>query len=409
MKNKTLFIIFFFIAITFLSKASDTLYFRFSNYVVIDASPYDTLTFDLEIKSSTTGTYLAGFQTDINFNTTVFGTNAQPVSITPLDMVGPAMIITAGPSNPHPYSFRYAIAAIAIGNPYDPATLSLVPTTSWGKLIRYKMLVLNNTQDLGMSFDINLMTGNQMFVQTITTTLSDYMPIVAANNLLNYPSTPTTFNLLMSELGDPSNSNADFIELYNPGASAIDFSLHSWYLTVFNGATYQDVQLAGSIGAGGTHVIGSNSFAAAYPGKTSDQSSSIIEQDGTVTWYLSVLNPYNDGIMVDLYDGDNFPFNGKHAVRRYNVILPNTNFTPDEWGISPAENMDMTPGSHRVTLYWDGSNGVNWADTANWSPSFVPDVGHNADVPVTIMPPPTVGSGTNANCHDVNNATPGSK
>jgi hypothetical protein len=71
--------------------------------------------------------------------------------------------------------------------------------------------------------------------------------------------------------------------------------------------------------------------------------------------------------------------------------------------------MDMTPGSHRATLSWDGSTDIDWFDTANWTPSYVPDAGHNAQVPVFIVPPPTVTTGSSANVHNVENGSSGSK
>jgi len=89
--------------------ASDTLYYRFNNYIIKDASPYDTLIMEIDIRSSKTGTYLVACQVDLHFNTTAFGNNAQPVSVTHLEMVGPAMILSLG-QNPTPNAYRYAIS-----------------------------------------------------------------------------------------------------------------------------------------------------------------------------------------------------------------------------------------------------------------------------------------------------------
>jgi len=387
------------------SNGSDTLYYRFSNYVVKDASPNDTLIFDIEIRSSTSGTYLSGFQHDIYFNTSVFGINALPVAVMPLELFTAAFIVPSGPMNPTTNSFRYANFPFP---PYNPAALALVPAT-WAKLVRYKMLIINNTENLGLQFNVAAMTGNQKYVQTVTILANSYSPIVASNDLLNFPSTPTSFDLLISELGDPSDSDADFIELYNAGASPVDFSLHEWYLTVFNGITYQDIPLSGTLGAGECHVVGGSAFGSAYPGKGADQTAGLVEQNGTVSWYLTLLSPYSTGILADQYNGGSVPFTGKHAVRKYSITQPGSSFNTVEWTVTPANNMIMTPGSHRATIDWDGSTDIEWADTSNWTPSYVPDAGHNAQVPVSVVPPPTISSGTGANVHDVTNGLPEAK
>jgi hypothetical protein len=185
----------------------------------------------------------------------------------------------------------------------------------------------------------------------------------------------------------------------------VDFSLFPWYLTVYDGSVYQNIQMTGILGIGDAYVLGGSSFAAAYPGKTADATSAIAEQNGTVSWYLTLWNPYNTGIYIDQYNGTTLSFSGKHSVRRYSVTAPTTTFTISEWEATPAANMDMTPGSHRVTLTWDGSTGPVWADTANWTPPFIPDVGHNAEVPISIIPAPNIGAGTTVNLHDVFNGS----
>jgi hypothetical protein len=388
------------------SKGADTLYVRFNNYYIKDATPYDTLIFDVEIKSFTSGTYLCGFQTDIYFNTTTFGLNALPVAVIPLDLVTAAFIVPVGPANPASNYFR-------VGNtcfpPYIPANLAQVPTASWGKLIRFKMLVLNNSQNLGISFNLTAMGINEKFVKTITSSASAYTPLVSTNTLAGIPSTPTNMNLLISELGDPSNSGADFIEIYNTGTGAVNFALGpACYLTMYDGSTYQNFQLTGNIDMGGAYVAGGNNYASAYPGKASDQTNGLVDQNGTDSWYLTIGSPYPSGVLVDLYNGSTLPYTGKHAVRRYMVTSPDQTFTLSEWGVTDATNMDMTPGSHRVTLEWDGSTGMNWRDTSNWTPSYVPDVGHDALIPDYVLPQPSIPTGTNMNVHDLLNGT-GSK
>jgi len=381
------------------SFGSDTLYYRFNEYTVVDGSPYDTLIFDLEIRSSTAGTYLVGFQTDLYFNTVVFGANAQPVSITPLAMVGPSVTFPLGPSNPASNRFRYALTQLS--PPYNPATLSLVPTASWGKLIRYKMLVLDNSQNAGLVFNLVSMGPNQKFVKVITNTTTKYTPVIAYNSLLNFPTTLTNEDLMFSEVADPDGSNAFFVELYNAGDNAIDFSIYPWYITAWDGAIYTDVQLVGTIGVGDTWVLGGNAgtFTTAYPGRVADQYNALAG-GGTTYYYLTSFGPYLLGKFIDLYGGSGSGFTGKHAVRHYSVTSPNTTWTPGEWVISPAGDIDMTPVSHRSLLTWDGTS-AEWHSQANWAEGYIPDAGHNVSIPNAGETTPVISFGDNAYCEDL--------
>ena len=286
-------------------------------------------------------------------------------------MMTPAMDVEVGPVSQTDSIFRYG--AFQLFGPFDPDNLALVPTSSWGKLIRCKMLVQDNSENTGLHFKLSTMTGNQKFVQNDTNVLSNYSPIFASNDLLDFPSTPTVFNLMFSEISDPSNSDAGFVEIYNAGDYSVDFSLYPWYLTLYDGS-YHSLQLTGTLDAGATHVIGGSSFSTAYPGKTADQTFNYVENSGMDSCFLSFLNAYNNGILIDLYDGSTAAYTGKHAVRPYVIDSPSTVFSSSDWNITPATNMDMTPGSHHATLDWDGSSDDNWRDTSNWTPPYVPDV-----------------------------------
>jgi hypothetical protein len=272
------------------------------------------------------------------------------------------------------------------------------------------MLVQNNSQNVGLNFNIASMTGQEKFVFTITNTALNYSPIVASNNLLTLPAQPTNTRLMISELGDPSNSDADFVEIYNAGSSTVNFSAGaSYYLTVFNGSTYQNFQLTGILAAGDTYVVGGTYYFTAYPGKAADQTNALVDQNGAASWYLTLGSAYGTGFLIDLYNGTTLPFTGKHAVRRFQVVYPNATFTPSEWGAPAATNMDMTPGSHRVILTWDGTSSSNWRDTSNWTPSYVPDLGHDAVLPDNVLPLPVISTGNEMNCHDLINGATGSK
>jgi hypothetical protein len=398
MKKIKTFLIIMLAYLSLASFGSDTLYYRFNNYQVVDGAPNDTLIFELEIRSNTVGTYLVGFQTDIYFNTVAFGTNAQPVGITPLTMVGPGLILPLGPANPTNNSFRYSLTAFP--PPYNPATLSLVPTTSWGKLIRYKMEVLDNNQLAGMQFNITAMTNNQKFIKVAGMTTTKYVPIRAYNNLLNLPLTLTNNDLLFSEVADPDGSNGFFVELYNAGDSPVDFSIYPWYLTAWDGASYSNVQMTGTIGVGDTWVLGGDPswFTGAYPGRVADQYNALAD-GGTTYYYLTTFAPYLSGNLIDLYGGTGSNYTDKHAVRHYDVTSPNPTWTPGEWVISQAGDIDMTPQSHRATLNWDGNPGSEWRAQNNWAEGYIPDAGHDVSILNAGETIPVISFGDNAYCH----------
>ena len=88
-----------------------------------------------------------------------------------------------------------------------------------------------------------------------------------------------------------------------------------------------------------------------------------------------------------------------HAVRHYNVVSPN--LTPDltEWVFSAAQDIDMTAGSHRADLNWNGATAA-WRNTANWTEGFIPDAGHNVVIP-DAGTTPMISNGMNAYSHDL--------
>ena len=147
-------------------------------------------------------------------------------------------------------------------------------------------------------------------------------------DLLTLPSNPNT-SLLFSEIGDPSDLTSNsFVEIYNAGATTVDFTNHyAWY---FNVNETTSTKLSGTLAAGAVAVIP-------------------ITDAGTSSFLLTTYGDYTTGTDIDLYNGAaaGYDFTGKHAVRHYNITAPNTTFTGSEWVISPAEDIDMTDGSHR--------------------------------------------------------------
>jgi hypothetical protein len=160
------------------------------------------------------------------------------------------------------------------------------------------------------------------------------------------------------------------------------------------------VQLTGTLTAGDSYIVGGTSYAGGYPGKTADLTSAIVTGAGTLYHYLSMYGPYTEGTFIDYYGGAGSAYTGKHAVRHYNVVAPATTFTASDWVISTASNIDMTPGSHRKTLNWDGSAGTEWRDTTNWTASYVPDAGHYVVIPNNGVVP-VIGNGDNAYMHNL--------
>ena len=70
-----------------------------------------------------------------------------------------------------------------------------------------------------------------------------------------YSSLPVQPNvsLMFSEIGDPSNTTTNFVEIYNAGSTSVDFTNHySWFLSV-NGSS--SVQLTGTLAAGAKYTV----------------------------------------------------------------------------------------------------------------------------------------------------------
>lgn len=402
-KASMIFLAFF---LTVLSSQSQSITYRFNNYMVIPGFVHDTLIFDIEAKSNVGTTYTACFSVFVNFSEAAFGPNAVPVSVQRLNLTLPAGYNWNTPaSNAGSNRFASSFQAFIILPPfmfsYQTAYLSNL-TTAFQAVARYKM-VITGTGPLGIGFDTPGMTGQSLYVLNSGGTLATaYTPVSAANSLINLPPDPTNFYLLFSELGDPSNSSANFIEIYNAGPTSVDLSSYLWYLSVDGSSS---VLLTGTLPAGDTYVIANNAgdFTAAYPGKSYDLVSNIIGTAGTTGFELSIYGDHTDGMTVDIYNGSTsgYNFSGKHAVRRYDVVYPNSFPSSSEWVITAAENIDMTPGSHRQTLAWTGISNDTWRDATNWSPQYVPDAGHNIQIPETTSILPVVGTGETMHVNDL--------
>jgi hypothetical protein len=401
-KIKSLLILGILILVGFVGQSQQGITYRFNNMKIVPAAGPDTLIFDVEAKGTTNLTYTTTFTLKIDFLPSAFGANAVPVVVQQLAL-----------SLPTGYNFNTLVASVDANTftstflafktlpphtgTYQIAFLSNLTTTYQG-LVRYKMLI-TGTGDCGIAFLISgggsMQTGqNYVLVNNATATIN-YNPITAANNLLTLPSDPN-MNLMVSEVGDPSSTTTNFVEIYNAGATTVDFTNgFAWYLNA-NGSS--SVQLTGTLAAGGKYTVASDAI-----DFTPSLTSAVVGTGGTTNYLLSTYGDYATGTGIDKYDGSlaGFDYTGKHAVRHYNITAPNMTMTASEWVISAAAAVDMTPGSHRSTLTWNGSASNDWHTRNNWG-GMLPDAGHNAAIPNAGEATPVIGIGDNAYAHDLN-------
>lgn len=373
--------------------------YRFNNMKIAPAAGPDTLIFDVEAKGTTNATYTTGFTIKVFFNSAVFGNNAVPVVVEKLALTQPSgynivtMAISSG-SNKFQSAFQANKASLPHTGSYQIAYLSNL-TNSYQGVVRYKMLI-NATGDCGIQLHISgagsMAVGNNYVLTNGATITINYSPVAAENNLLTLPSVPN-LNLLISEVADPSNSSTNFVEIYNAGATTVDFTNHyAWYLNV-NGST--GIKLSGTLAAGEKYTVASD--AVDFTGTLTNPA---VGTGGTSNYLLTTYGNYSNGTAIDVYNGSatGFDFTGKHAVRLYNIASPNPTLTASEWAITPAENIDMTPGSHASTINWNGTS-AEWRNKPNWTGSFIPDAGHNVIIPNSGEIIPVISAGDNATCY----------
>lgn len=337
------------------------------------------LVFDIEIKSDVGNTYLSAIDIYFNYNTVAFGSSIYPanITVTPIDLLDPVTTpgytITVANSS----SSRISVNAFNIFPTFFAAPNVL---TTYAKVFNVSIPIVDATENAGISFECSFMAGSSFYYPAPNGgTATAYSPINCMNDLLLLPLNPNV-DLMLSELGIPSDAGVDFVEIYNAGASTVDFDGYfAWYLNI-NGVASM---LTGMIAPGEAFVV------------------DITGSNGNVEYILSTYGDYLDGDVIDVYDGTvtGYDFTGKHAVRHYNIISPNTTFTPAEWVISPAEDIDMTAGSHRATVNWSGAT-AEWRNQANWAEGLIPDAAHNVVIPNTGTSPLIV-NGTNAYGHDL--------
>ena len=164
--------------------------------------------------------------------------------------------------------------------------------------------------------------------------------------------------LFISEITDPADDyTGRFIELYNAGTEAIDFSAITLYLSrQSNGGTgWGDVQLAGIVAAGETFVIGGSAFEGVY-GFAPDQETGILIGNGDDAYFLYQDGNHSAGAIHDIFGvidtdgtGELWEYEDSRAVRVGGIIAPNIIWTADEWEITSADVMDVDPGTHNAS------------------------------------------------------------
>lgn len=206
-------------------------------------------------------------------------------------------------------------------------------------------------------------------------------------------------SLIISEIAVPASSpSAVFVEIYNSGASDIDFGTDTWYLSyLLNDVFWVDVQLdiTKTIAAGDAFVLCWNqvNFNSAY-GFNADQVSAYVSISGGNTICLYKGGNHTAGALVDIYGFigqwggyEDWVYTASNAVRIRSIVSPRNDFTAAEWVIMYGFNDAMTPGRHAQNLIWTGGVDENYHDDINWSPTFSPDASSIITIPNTVITP----------------------
>jgi hypothetical protein len=183
--------------------------------------------------------------------------------------------------------------------------------------------------------------------------------------------------LFISEITDPADIySGRFVELFNAGAEAVDFSAITLYLSrQSNGGTgWGDVQLTGTIASGETFVLGGSAFEDVY-GFPPDQETGIIIGNGDDAYFLYLDGDHSAGTLHDIFGaididgtGEPWEYEDSRAVRIEGIIASNTTWSAAEWEISTANVADADPGAHHGsvsndTLSQDGYSLTVQSDT----------------------------------------------
>ena len=209
----------------------------------------------------------------------------------------------------------------------------------------------------------------------------------------------TSSGLIISEIGNPVNDDAaTFIELYNNGASPIDFGTETWYLSYeLYGSLWIETQLdiTKTIAAGDAYVMcfDQTEFNSTF-GFNADQECTSMQLQGGDPVFLYRGANHLTGALVDIYGVvdknagyDDWQYSGSNAVRIRSVISPRNDFTFSEWVVTYGGADSESPGRHAQTLTWTGSTSKDFHDDTNWSPIGSPDASCSVVILATANTP----------------------
>ena len=207
---------------------------------------------------------------------------------------------------------------------------------------------------------------------TLTATASDVSDIIsAAFDIRLRP------ELMISEIADPadhgSSNEIRYVEIYNAGVGAIDFSSEEYYL--HNTSSNSSVQLTGNIGAKAYYTIALSSadFNTEYS-LSADIESNIVNFNGDDVIYLSTSD--TEASLFDIYgviansniSGQPWDYADTSAYRTIPATSQsNSTYTSSEWTIveSPTNGSEMTPGYGDNDYIYDG----NWTNIGLGNPN----------------------------------------
>lgn len=163
---------------------------------------------------------------------------------------------------------------------------------------------------------------------------------------------PIPVDLMISEVADPGDyPAARFVEIYNGSSFTVNLSGYS--MRVYNdgsGVVSNTVSLSGTLASGGFYTLAYDvdAYTTAYSNLPST-TSAFINGDGDDVYQIfdgtSVIDVYGE-VGVD-GTGTVWDYTGKNSVRTSDAKSSskgNSNFTPSEWSINPANISDVTPG-----------------------------------------------------------------
>ncbi|WP_124980816.1 T9SS type A sorting domain-containing protein [Nonlabens xiamenensis] len=182
---------------------------------------------------------------------------------------------------------------------------------------------------------------------------------------------PPAPDLIITEVADPSDEfSGRFVELYNNGATTIDFSVTTVFISRYVNAgttTGSDTQLTGTIAPGDYYVVASDNNVPSWEtfyGVTADIYSPVPQGNGDDSYTLSLnAAPDNGGFVFDVYgapgtDGTGQPweYTDSRAVRLDVNDSPANPWQSGSWLITSAATGDMTPGFREPVNYlFDGT------------------------------------------------------